>query len=199
MRTWVVEILYIFSTIWLWLSPPTRLGFPVGLILLVYFGVIVIIDIEHRLILHPVSLAGAFLGLAVGTWLNGFPRTLVGGIAGFCFMLLLYFLGAIFVRVMAARRGGAPSEEALGFGDVNLAGVLGLILGWPGIMAGQMITILLAGAASLIYLLVMIFFRKFHANLTIPYGPFLIAGAVLLLFFSGFVSTRLGLLLTGNG
>ena len=181
-RTWLVELLFTLATLWLWFSPPVRLSFPAGFVLLVYFAVITVIDIEHRLILHPTSLAGAVLGLGVGIPLHGVWRTLAGGLAGFASMFLLYLLGFLFLRLLK-RRSAAEGDEALGFGDVMLGGVLGLILGWPGIFGSLFLTILLAGAASLVYLVAMIVARKYSPALAIPYGPYLILGAVLLLYF----------------
>ncbi len=183
-RTWLIEALYIIGALWLWLSPPARLGFIVSLILLIYFGVVVVIDIEHRLILHVVSLFGAVLGLIVGTWVHGLTLTLIGGLAGFGAMLALYYLGIIFVRILAPRRGGSVGDEALGFGDVMLSGVLGLMLGWPAILAGLFFTIILAGIFSFLYLIVMLLGRRYHISMAIPYGPFLVSSAFLLIFFS---------------
>jgi leader peptidase (prepilin peptidase)/N-methyltransferase len=78
----------------------------------------------------------------------------------------------------------APADgEALGFGDVNLSGVLGLVLGWPGIALALFLTILIAAAASIIYLAIMLLLKRYQPYLSIPYGPFLIAGAVILLYF----------------
>ena len=72
---------------------------------------------------------------------------------------------------------------ALGFGDVNLAGVLGLLLGWPGIVLGLLLAILIGGVVSLVYLVVMAVLRRYHTFMAIPYGPFLIISAILLLYF----------------
>jgi leader peptidase (prepilin peptidase)/N-methyltransferase len=80
-------------------------------------------------------------------------------------------------------RGEQIDEDALGFGDVNLSGVLGLLLGWPGITAGLFFAILFGGAVSLLVLLYMLVRRKYHAFQAIPYGPFLVAAAVVVLFF----------------
>jgi leader peptidase (prepilin peptidase)/N-methyltransferase len=74
-------------------------------------------------------------------------------------------------------------EEALGFGDVNLAGVLGLMLGWPGILAGIVLTIFLAGGISLVYLIWKIIVKQYSPNLALPYGPFLALSALILLLF----------------
>jgi leader peptidase (prepilin peptidase)/N-methyltransferase len=159
------------------------MGFFLGLILLAYLGVVIVIDLEHRLILHPVSLAGAILGVGIGTWLHGLTATLLGGLFGFAGMLALYYLGIVFVRLSARLRGQPIGEdEGIGFGDVNLSGVVGLLLGWPGILAGLLIAILLGGAVSLLYLLLMITIRRYRPSLALPYGPFLAASAIILLY-----------------
>lgn len=179
-RSWLVEAIAVAAATGLWLKQP-RLGFWVSLVLVLYFGLVVVIDLEHRLILHPVSLAGAVLGLGVGIWLHGWKSTLLGGLAGFGSMLALYILGGLFVSLIARLRGRSINEIALGFGDVNLSGVLGLLLGWPGVFAGLMLTILLGGLASLIYIVFMLIARRYQAFSAIPYGPFMAASAVLLL------------------
>jgi leader peptidase (prepilin peptidase)/N-methyltransferase len=157
------------------------------MVLLGFFGLVAIIDLEHRLILHPVSVVGAVLGLAIGIWVNGIKYTLLGGVAGFTIMLVLYYLGAIVMKWLARRRGQVLEEEALGFGDIILSGVLGLLLGWPGIIVGLILTILIAGIVSFVYLILALMTRRYRFDMAIPYGPFLISGAILLLFFSDFV------------
>lgn len=187
LRTWIVEVIYIGAAILLWMIPPPSLGFVLGLILLIYLGTVTVIDLEYRVILHPVSLAGAALGLFVGTRLHGFGSTLIGGAAGFGLMLFLYYLGSVIIRLLARLRGETYSEEALGFGDVNLSGVLGLLLGWPGIIIGLILTILLAGAVSFIYFIILVAVRRYRPNVAIPYGPFLVSSAVALLYFRDFI------------
>lgn len=181
-RVWFVELAAVIAAIWLWVMPSSRLGFFPGLILLIYFGVVVVIDMEYRLILHPVSLVGGVLGFVYGVWLHGLYSTLLGGAVGFGAMLLLYYFGTLFMRFMAKRRSQVLDEEALGFGDVNLSGILGLLLGYPGIIAGLTLTILLGGAASLIFLVLVIIKKRYRAFIAIPYGPFLVAGAIFLLY-----------------
>ena len=182
-RTWVVELVYVIITIRLWAAPTEELGFWGGLFLLTYFGVVVVMDIEFRLILHPVSIFGALVGFGLGIYLHGFVVTLFGGIAGFGIMWLVYMFGELLLRLIARARGDQVNDVAFGFGDVNLSGVLGLILGWPGIIAGLLLAIFLAGAVSLVYLLLMLVLRRYRRYAAIPYGPFLVVGAVILIFF----------------
>ena len=97
-------------------------------------------------------------------------------------MLVLYLLGEVFVRQVSRRRGEPVTEVALGFGDVTLAGIAGLFLGWPGIAFGLILTIFAGGVFSLILVLVMLARHRYRAYSAIAYGPFLaLSIAVLLL------------------
>jgi prepilin signal peptidase PulO-like enzyme (type II secretory pathway) len=149
-----------------------------------FFGLVVVIDIEHRLILHPVSLVGAILGGVFGYLNHGIWDTVLGGIGGFGIMLIFYFFGELFVRALSKSRGEEISEVALGFGDVNLAGVIGLLLGWPGIIGGLFLAIILGGVVSGIYLLLQSLRKKYQAFQALPYGPFLILSVIVLLYIS---------------
>ncbi len=181
-RTWVVEITSILAALWLWNRPPAKLGFWLGLILLVYFGMIVLIDMEHRLILHPTSIAGAVLALGLGVWMHGLRSTLVGGLMGFGIMLAIYYFGLLLGRLITRRRGYGE-EEALGFGDVNLSGIIGLLLGESVIIYGLVLGIVIGAAGSLVVMLVLLAIRRYRLFTAIPYGPFLVASAIVLLYF----------------
>ena len=140
---WLVEVFYIASSIFISYSPPNKIGYFFGMVLLAYFGVVVLIDLEYRLIMHPVSIVGAVLGLMVGFLRSGWIRTLEGGVVGFGIMWLLYLFGVLIIKVVNRRRGRLVNDEALGFGDVNLSGVLGLMLGWPLILVGLVVAVLM--------------------------------------------------------
>jgi leader peptidase (prepilin peptidase)/N-methyltransferase len=191
-RVWVVELVYIFLTLWIWENPPDILGFWSGLVLLIYFGIVIIIDLEHRLIMHPISLVGVALGLYIGIVLHGLLDTIIGGIVGFGIMWLMYKFGELILRWISRLRGQELDEVALGFGDVNLSGVLGLMLGWPGIIVGLFIAILLGGIVSLLYMIMLLIFRKYQLFTSLPYGPFLVSGAFLMIFFTDKIINILG-------
>jgi leader peptidase (prepilin peptidase)/N-methyltransferase len=64
----------------------------------------------------------------------------------------------------------------MGFGDVKLAGVLGLYLGylgWAHLFAGTFAAFVLGGLWSVAILLS----RKGNLRSAIPFGPFMLAGA----------------------
>ena len=199
LRTWIVQVVTIASFLYLWLLPPKSLGLPLSLIVMVYFGVIIVIDLEHRLILHPTSAFGAVLGLIAGTYLNsrlnnngfllGMGMSLLGGVIGFGVMLFLYKIGEFVARIRARRMQTAgqadDEEEALGGGDVFLLGVLGLMIGWPFILRVLVYGVILGGIASVFLLIVMLARRKYASEalmVFIPYGPYFVLSAIYVLF-----------------
>ena len=181
-RTYLVFLTLLAATIYIWLNPPQQIGFFLAYLLLAYLGVVFVIDAEYRLIMHPVSITGAILGLGIGSYAHGLAPTLLGGAFGFGSMLLLYYLGEVFTRYMSKRRGEAMDEVALGFGDVNLCGVTGLLLGWPVILAGILFTIFAGGIGSLLVIAYMLVRKRYNAFTPIPYAPFLIFSILFYLF-----------------
>lgn len=182
-RTWFLEPGMGLAAIWLLEYSPSKLNFGWSLLLLGFLILVTVIDIEHHLILHVVSLFGLLFGFYIGYILHGFIPTIIGGLVGFGSMLALYYLGLFFIKLSKRARGDAVIEdEAIGFGDVNLSGVIGLILGWPGVTVGLILAILIAGLISLLYLLWVYLRKGYHPNLAIPYGPFLTLSAFLLLY-----------------
>jgi leader peptidase (prepilin peptidase)/N-methyltransferase len=171
----------------LYYFPIESLGNFGAILWLVYFGLVVVIDLEHRLILHPVSLVGALIGFIFGSLSHGVVATIIGGAAGFGIMLIFYFLGELFVRYLSKSRGQEIDEVALGFGDVNLAGVIGLLLGWPVILLGIFFAIILGGIISGLFLLVQSIRKKYEAFQALPYGPFLVISVVIVYYYSQFV------------
>jgi prepilin signal peptidase PulO-like enzyme (type II secretory pathway) len=187
LRTWVVEIFFILASLWMSRYPPANLGYWLGILLLAYFGVVVLMDLEYRL-----SILGAVLGFLVGLVYVGWWRSLLGGVVGFGLMWLLYQLGVLIIKLVKRRSGPLTDEVALGFGDVNLSGVLGLILGWPAILVGLFVAVLIGGLVSLLYLLFKVLTRQYQALMALPYGPFLIIGAGVLIYFRDWVLAVLG-------
>ncbi|RBY89059.1 peptidase A24 [Blastococcus sp. TBT05-19] len=124
----------------------------------------------HRLpdrVLLPA--AGVFVLAAVvdaavlGTW-EALVRAALAGAAAFA------------VPAGAA----AVSPAALGFGDVKLLGLLGLVLGWFGwgvLLAGIFLGLLVGAAVSVL----LVTTGRAGWRSTVPFGPPLLAGAVLAL------------------
>jgi leader peptidase (prepilin peptidase)/N-methyltransferase len=82
----------------------------------------------------------------------------------------------------------------MGFGDVKLAGLLGLYLGWLGwssVLVGTFAAFLLGGLAGAALLAT----RRAGRKSAIPFGPAMLAGALVALFVAGPVTTWYGSLL----
>ena len=124
----------------------------------------------HRLpdrVLLPavVACATALLvdGAATGSWTALFRAVAACGVA---------FALAAVARV--------ASPEGLGFGDVKLLALIGLLLGWAGwgvLLAGVFLGLLTGAVVSLL----LIATRRAGWRTAVPFGPPLLAGAVLAL------------------
>ena len=182
-RAWIVQLAYPIIILFIWVFPHNRLPFAVEALLLVYMGLIIVIDIEHRLVLGPLSMAGVVIGGMAGIFLHGWLLTLLGCLAGFLIMYGIYWLGRFFSAWMSKRNKQEVEKEALGFGDVYIAGIIGLVLGWPGVTAGLVLGIILGGVFSGLFLLGMAIFKRYRYFTTIPYAPFLIIATILLIFW----------------
>ena len=184
-RSWVIQILIPGLTLVLFMGDFSRIHPAIDLFILSYFLLVSVIDIEHRLILGPVSVVGFIIGSLSGIYIHDFSTTLIGGLAGGGIMWLLYQLGRIFSRWMSARRGGEPiDEEALGFGDVYVAVIIGLILGWPGITIGLFAAILAGGLVSGVYLASMFVLKRYQPFTALPYAPFLLVATIVLIYWN---------------
>ncbi|RJP53345.1 MAG: hypothetical protein C4557_04805 [Anaerolineaceae bacterium] len=194
-RVWITQIIITAISIYIWFQPPQNIGYWLGLLVVAYFGMVFVIDMEHRLILHPTSVFGSVLGLGVGLVSHGLLPTLLGGLGGFVIMLIFYYIGVFFSRLRARRLRAqghdADDEEALGAGDVILAAVLGLMLGWPLIWFGLLLGILLGGIFGAILVLFMLVVKKYKENalmVFMPYGPFFISSAFLIIFLPSLIA-----------
>lgn len=138
---------------------------------------VIFFDFEHHLILDrvmfPAMLVALLTAIAGKPWWPGgeaFGRpwldAIVVGVAmGLVFLLLAVVGGAIF------------KGEALGFGDVKLALFMGLLLGWPYTFTAVFYGVVLAAVGAVVFIVT-------HRSMkgTIAYGPYLAAGALIVLW-----------------
>jgi len=142
-----------------WTLLVATIWFLVGLICLI----IVLADLKEMIIPDKASLsllvlAGVYLG---AKWWQGESE--------FVFNAWLSFLatGVLFVLLFVLTKG-----KGMGFGDVKLAPVLSLMLGWPAALVG-LFTAVLSGSLVGIALLLA---GKHKRRQPIAFGPFLILG-----------------------
>ncbi len=185
LRTLIVHCLSIAAALLFWIFPYQNLSFWWMLPVIVFLGVILVIDIEYRVVLIQTSIFGLVLLFLMGMVNQGFTLpgliiTLVGGGAGFLIMLALYYFGGLFSKTLSKARGQDIDEIAFGFGDVYAGSFLGLLMGWPNIISAILLAVILSGAFALIYVLVLLALKRYKAFSAIPYTPFLILGALVL-------------------
>jgi len=149
---------------------------------------VLVTDIEHRLILHAVTLPSilvAFVGAYLDPAFDNPKRALLGGAIGLLAALSLYLFGALFSWLLGRLRGEELPGPALGFGDVTLSAFLGLIVGVPEIIFALVIGMLAGFVGAVVFLLVRGGIQRAHRAFAsfIPYGPFLVLGGAAMLFF----------------
>ena len=79
------------------------------------------------------------------------------------------------------------NAESLGDGDIKLMAVLALLIGW----LDSFIALVFAAILGLIYSLIVLYKNKDHM---IPFGPFLIMGAYIVVFFSQYIDPYIKML-----
>ncbi|MBU0705287.1 MAG: prepilin peptidase [Chloroflexi bacterium] len=169
MRTLVVELgTGLLFALAAWRAVPAALGeWAMLLLTIAYLVVLVVVtvtDLEHGLILNRVIVPAIGLGL-VGTVLTGWPGLLSylgGGLLG---------AGAIALIITLVPGG-------MGWGDVRLAGFIGLVTGLPGVLFALFIGFVSGGIVAGALLAS----GRRRPGDTVPLGPFLAlgGGAVLL-------------------
>lgn len=162
---------------------------------------IVIIDVEYRWILWstiwPVALAAILENIVAPRWplssvLRGFGYAL--GI-----MLLLYLLGIVFGSGLGAVRGRAVGRTVLGFGDVRLAALGGLLVGWPNIGFALLIMVFTGAIGALIFITdKLLRTRRYRALSAIPYGPYIAVGIAVMLYAPWIIGDIIARLFAGG-
>jgi leader peptidase (prepilin peptidase)/N-methyltransferase len=144
------------------------------------FLVIMFIDWEHKLILNKVTYPAAVVVLIIlgvdSFWselgllnnLHFLPELsilsgIIGGAIGFAFFLIVLLI----------------NPRGMGMGDIKLAGLIGLVTGFPLVILALFIGIFIGGLVAVVLLLLRVKGRKD----AIPYGTFLALGPLITLLW----------------
>src|ERR1041384_8057178 len=142
---------------------PGSWGIPAYLVFTATLLAVALIDLEHFIvpnrIVFPVAVASVpLLAIAAadgGQW-HRFERSLVAGVVAFAVLFALHIV----------------SPRGMGMGDVKLAFVLGLYLGWLGwghVALGLFLGFLLGAVAGIVLIVTRLRSRRDH----LPFAPFL--------------------------
>jgi leader peptidase (prepilin peptidase)/N-methyltransferase len=113
--------------------------------------------------------SGIVFSGAFGYFMGRQEFSVFSGLWGVLFCLLVVGLAYVLSR-----------GQAMGFGDVLLGIGLGLILGWPDALLGMLFGFVLGTVVSL----GLIISKRKTLKDIVPFGPFLVAGALLAVLFS---------------
>jgi leader peptidase (prepilin peptidase) / N-methyltransferase len=147
---------------------------------------ILVIDVEHRLILFVVVIPS--IGLALIDALILPPITLIDSLAGagfgFGIFFLLYLGGYVFTYVMGQLRGEKITTVAFGYGDVMLITFSGALLGVAYTAIAMFITVFLGAIGAFAYLAMRLALKgRYNLFTAIPYGPYIIIATLIMLLY----------------
>ncbi len=152
------------------------------------FLVIMVIDLENKLILNRMVYPGIVIALVISIFMPdldiapgivvntqapqidfmpGVLSALIGGAAG-----LITFL-----MIIIASRGG------IGWGDVKMAALMGLVVGFPLVFVAIFTAVVMGGLIAAVLLITKTRGRKQG----IPFGPFLSLGTIVTLFWGNWM------------
>jgi len=128
------------------------------------------IDLDTSLLPDSITLPLAWIGLLVNleNGLVPLPEAVIGAVAGYLALRLVYHLFKLLT-----------GKEGMGFGDFKLLAALGAWLGWK-----MLLPILLAASFSgAVVGISLILFAGHDRAKPIPFGPWLILGGLIALFW----------------
>lgn len=147
------------------------LTIPYYLFIIAAFIVIFFTDLKYGIIpnkiVYPAILV-TFIFL-----ISQYPNILISNLLSAVGVFLFFFLLMIATEIIFKKSG-------MGFGDVKLVFFLGLFLGFPKTLVAIYLAFL---TGALISIILIVFKKKKFSQGTIPFGPFLVLGTILALFW----------------
>lgn len=158
------------------------LQFVVTAFYLSLFLVLGVIDLERQLILNKIVYPAAAAALLIDIFLPppgiidftlplplaGAISGVMGGAMGFILFLAIYLVTLLIYK-----------QEGIGFGDVKLAGLIGLVTGSRLVLVAMLMGVILGGLVGMVLLLLKIK----RGKEAIPFGPFLSLTTMVTLFW----------------
>jgi leader peptidase (prepilin peptidase)/N-methyltransferase len=152
------------------LSAPGWADFATGTFLSSACLALLAIDAEFRILPDRITLTGIAAGIALSFFsLVRTPLSAIGGAA----------LGAGGLYLLAFLWEKLRNVQAMGMGDVKMLGMIGALLGVPGVV----LTVLLASVAGSLVGLVLVVARRGSLQTALPFGVFLALGGVAAFFW----------------
>jgi len=127
-------------------------------------------DLSHKIIPNVITFPGMALGLVSAAMI--LPLGLISGVIGLV-------VGGGILWLLAWASPYLFGKEGMGGGDIKLLGMIGAFLGWKPALLTIMLGSFLGSLVGLSLIAAKVITREDY----IPFGPFLVCGAVVALFF----------------
>ncbi len=143
---------------------PDPVHMAIGWLYTAFLLTVVVIDLEHRRVLNIMlgPAAAVVLALSLLPQTPTLESSLLGGVVGLGLFMFVYLV----------------SRGKLGMGDVKLAGLIGLMLGYPAVINALVLGIILGAVAAIVLLLS----RRATRKSTMAYAPYLALGALFVMW-----------------
>jgi leader peptidase (prepilin peptidase)/N-methyltransferase len=155
----------------------------IALFYICIFMVLMVIDWEKGLILNKIVFPAIVAAIVISALFSIFLSDVEPAVTQFYLYHIVPFIGwaavgggiglALFLLIVIVSRGG------MGWGDVKLAALIGLVTGFPLVFIALLIGVVLGGVVAALLLALKIKKRKE----AIPFGPFLAIAAIVTLLW----------------
>jgi leader peptidase (prepilin peptidase) / N-methyltransferase len=146
-------------------------GFEAALLSLLFIAIF-FIDLEHYIIPDSLDLPWILIGLGISIIpgaLVGWLDSLIGIVVGGGVFFLVMWLGEKVFK-----------KEAMGFGDVKFAAMLGAFIGWKYLL---LVFVLASFIGSVVGVTLILISRRRDKSTYVPFGPFLVVAALTTIYF----------------
>lgn len=158
------------------------------------FSLVIVIDMEHKLILFVVMIPAIIIALLDAYFVNPplpeFNDALIGAGVGFGLFFALYLFGFAFRWYLNNIRGRNITTVAFGYGDVVMFTFTGAVIGTLYTIVALILTIILGAVGAVVYLIVKAVIDRENTLMTaIPYGPYIVIATMIMLLWGAEVAS----------
>lgn len=146
-----------------------------GLVLIIFIS-----DFKYMIILDSPLIIGGILILILRAYFYGFKNMGLSLLSGVILFVIMFLIGLMGKKMF--------KKEALGGGDIKLAGIIGIVLG----LKLGLVAIILSSLLALPYAVGAMLLNK---DSEVPFGPFLIASMAIVFIFADKFSNLIAFLI----
>ena len=169
----------------------TTAQYLINFVYMAIFSLIIVIDMEHKLILFIIMIPSIILALLDAYFVSSSPTffdAMIGAGLGFAVFFGIYLFGFAFRWFLNTFRGKNITTVAFGYGDVIMLTFTGALLGTLYTLVAIFLTTLLGAIGAFMYLIVKRIISGTNATMTaIPYGPYIVIATLIMVLWGNHV------------